>query len=255
MRIYLGTHETSWLGRTDVPLFISRRRLAKRKRLPTAIGRWALDSGGFTELAMFAGWQTSKEQYAEEVVCYQEEIRNMDFASIQDWMCEPVMIERTGLSVRGHQERTVQSLIDLQALAPGVPWCPVIQGFSVDEYLECVELYGSAGIDLSQFDRVGVGSVCRRQATREAVDIFSALRVFGLKLHGFGLKAGFIKTAVACKVESSDSLSWSKQARSQGIRLPGCTHKKCSNCIRWATQWYGELVERASRPAQELLFF
>ncbi len=31
MKFWLGTHEVSWLGRTDVPLFISRRRLARQK--------------------------------------------------------------------------------------------------------------------------------------------------------------------------------------------------------------------------------
>lgn len=47
---YLGTHQPQWLGRYDVPMFISRRRLSSRKSLPQARGRWALDSGGFTEL-------------------------------------------------------------------------------------------------------------------------------------------------------------------------------------------------------------
>ncbi|WP_422923118.1 DUF7221 family queuine tRNA-ribosyltransferase-like protein [Singulisphaera sp. PoT] len=46
MLFYLGTHETHWLNIARVPLFISRRRLARRKALPVAAERWALDSGG-----------------------------------------------------------------------------------------------------------------------------------------------------------------------------------------------------------------
>jgi hypothetical protein len=34
MQFYLGTHETSWLKRTSVPLFISRRRLARLRKAP-----------------------------------------------------------------------------------------------------------------------------------------------------------------------------------------------------------------------------
>lgn len=49
-QFWLGTHKTGWLERTDVPLFISRRRLVERVTLPRARGPWALDSGGFTEL-------------------------------------------------------------------------------------------------------------------------------------------------------------------------------------------------------------
>jgi hypothetical protein len=46
----------------------------------------------------------------------------MDFASPQDWMREPVMIERTGLSVREHQARTVANYLDLRMLAPRLPF-------------------------------------------------------------------------------------------------------------------------------------
>jgi hypothetical protein len=33
---------------------------------------------------------------------YAERIGRMDFAAPQEWMCEPVMIKRTGLSVHEH---------------------------------------------------------------------------------------------------------------------------------------------------------
>ena len=62
--LYIGSHEPSWLGRAGIPLFISHRRLARLKRtLPTAIAPWALDSGGFSELALFGGWKTTALEY------------------------------------------------------------------------------------------------------------------------------------------------------------------------------------------------
>ena len=56
---YLGTHHPSWLRKTDVPLFVSRRRLAGLKTLPRARGPWALDSGGFQELILHGEWTVS----------------------------------------------------------------------------------------------------------------------------------------------------------------------------------------------------
>jgi hypothetical protein len=67
MEFYLGVPEPAWLARTSVPLFLSRRRLARQRSLPRARGPWALDSGGFTELSLYGRWQTGERQYAAEI--------------------------------------------------------------------------------------------------------------------------------------------------------------------------------------------
>jgi hypothetical protein len=254
MIFYLGTHEPCWLGRTSVPLFISRRRFSRAKGLRGSLGRWALDSGGFSELLLYGRWETSAAQYAEEAQRHQDLIGKLDFAAIQDYMCEPFMIERTGLSLREHQRRTIQSFLDLKSLAPSVPWAPVLQGWRVDDYLRHAEDYATAGVDLVALDRVGVGSVCRRQASRQAYDIFTALRPLGLRLHGFGLKTGFFRLAFAASLSSADSLSWSRRARSEPP-LPGCDHRSCANCLRFALQWREKVGEIMRRPSQTSLPF
>src|SRR4051812_48159649 len=125
---YLGTHEPSWLARTRVPLFISRRRLARLKRLPSARGRWALDSGPFSELAFYRTWRTTPACYAAEVRQYRDRVGRLDWATIQDWMVDPATLSHTGKTVREHQELTVGSWVELSGLAPEVPWVPVLQG-------------------------------------------------------------------------------------------------------------------------------
>jgi hypothetical protein len=250
---YLGTHEPSWLTRTEIPLFVSRRRLCRQKSLPPARGPWALDSGGFSELSMFGGWRTGPEQYADEAMRYQREIGRLDFAAVQDWMCEPSMLERTGLSIGEHQARTIRSYLDLRRLAPGVPWAPVLQGWAVADYLDHADQYRSAGIDLRYAPRVGVGSVCRRQASYQAFELFSALKPLGLRLHGFGLKQGFLRHAFSAGLESFDSMAWSYRARRRGSPIEGCTHSTCANCMRYAIRWREALVSLGSRPRQELL--
>lgn len=247
MTFYLGTHETGWLSRAGVPLFVSRRRLARRTTLPVAMAPWALDSGGFTELNLNGRWETSPQQYAGEALRYAAEIGRLDWAAIQDWMCEPVVLAKTGKSIAEHQELSTASYLDLTWIAPDVPWCPVVQGWHPDDYLAHIDLYRSAGVNLTSLPIVGVGSVCRRQGTREVRDIFAGLRGLGLNLHGFGLKVQGLRRC-ARMLESADSLAWSFRARKERRPMDGCTHSSCANCLRFALAWRKEVLSEIARP-------
>jgi hypothetical protein len=243
-RFYLGTHMPSWLAAFDVPLFVSARRLRGRVNLPYAVGPWALDSGGFTELSMHGTWDNgpTPAEYAAEVRRYSRRIGRLDWAAPQDWMCEPVILAKTGLTIAEHQARTVDNYLQLRDLAPDLPWIPVVQGWRVDDYLRCVERYQRAGVDLAALPLVGVGSVCRRQATSEAAAIFGALHDAGVRgLHGFGVKTlGLARCGVL--LASCDSLAWSLDARRKPP-LDGCIgHRNCANCPRYALQWRTRLL-------------
>ncbi|MBQ1165804.1 hypothetical protein KBZ21_48280, partial [Streptomyces sp. A73] len=67
-------------------------------------------------------------------------------------------------------------------------WMPVLQGWTLQHYLDCLAMYTDAGIDLAAEPRVGLGSVCRRHATSEINEIVATLHSHGLRLHGFGVK-------------------------------------------------------------------
>lgn len=164
------------------------------------------------------------------------------------------MLEKTGLSVAEHQERTVQSLLDLRALAPSMPWVPVVQGWTEDDYHRCVDLYATAGIDLAAEPLVGVGSVCRRQGTAEAGRIVRGLFARGLRLHLFGYKTLGLTGAdsVAPFAASSDSMAWSLRGRNiwhhDQRRACGGEHRGgCGNCLTWALKWREKLVSRVDR--------
>lgn len=247
MRFFLGAHHPSWLAETDVPLFVSRRRLVGVKRLPRARGPWALDSGGFSELSMFGRWRTSPAQYVEEVRRFAAEIGPMAFAAVQDWMCEPGIRELTGLTVEQHQARTVESYLVLRDRAPEIVWAPVVQGWTLGEYEDHVRLYERAGVDLRSLPVVGVGSICRRQETTRASIILRWLASSGLRLHGFGLKIQGL-VAAADVLASADSMAWSLNAR-KNPPLPECSHGRCSNCLRYALEWRESLIARLERRA------
>lgn len=237
MRFYLGTHLPNWLERVDVPLFISHRRLAKRRRFPVARSAWALDSGGFSELSLYGEWRTGTDDYVEAVARYGAEIGQLEWAAPQDWMCEPHIIEKTGLSVREHQERTVSNYLEIRDRGPFIP---VLQGWELSDYEACVALYADAGVDLTAAPVVGVGSVCRRQGTSEIGRLIKTLHDAGIACHGFGVKTEGLALA-GRYLRSADSLAWSYQAR-RSWPLPGCTHKSCANCARFALRWRRQLL-------------
>ncbi|MFG2694834.1 hypothetical protein [Kitasatospora sp. NPDC048407] len=240
LRFFLGTHQPDWLARTAVPLFVSHRRLAHRKTLPRAAGMWALDSGGFTELSMHGEWRTEPAAYLTAVRRFSDEIGNLAWAAPMDWMCEPWIVQNTGLSVAEHQRRTVANFLHLRHSAPDLPIVPVLQGWELGDYQRCADLYEKAGIDLAAEPVVGLGSVCRRQATGEAALIVAALADRSLKLHGFGFKTLGLRLA-GHRLASADSLAWSFEARRKPP-LPGHTHKNCANCLPYALAWRTRLL-------------
>ena len=245
----LGTHQPGWLERLDVPLMVSHRTLRGRRRLPRARTRWALDSGGFTELRLYGGWQTTPIEYAHAVARYAAEVGQLGWAAPQDWMCEPFMLARTGRSVADHQAATVDNYCLLRQLAPTLPFIPVVQGWTAGDYQRCVRLYEQAGVDLAAVPLVGLGSVCRRQATGEIGAIAAELAAAGLRLHGFGVKQHGL-ARYADHLESADSLAWSYAARRRPA-LPGCVgHRTCANCPRYALAWRAQVLAGLDGPRQ-----
>lgn len=243
LMFYLGTHEASWLGRLTVPLCVSRTRLQHRRTLPRAAVPWMLDSGSFTELARHGEQTMTAAQYATFASRCRDEIGRLDWAAPQDWMCEPFMLARTGLTVAAHQQLTVTNYLELRSIAADLPFRPVLQGWTRDDYLRCADLYDRHGIDLATEKRVGLGSVCRRQDTAEADRIVRALAP--LRLHGFGVKITGLQR-FGHRLASADSLAWSYNAR-RNPPMRGCTHKSCANCPRRAVWWRDRLLTSLSR--------
>ena len=252
VEFFLGTHQPGWLTDAGVPLFVSDRRLRSYRRLPVAAGPWALDSGGFSELLLHGTWDhgPTPVEYAERVRRYQAEVGSLVWAAPQDWMCEPVMLARTGLSVAEHQARTVANFVQLRGLAPDLPFIPVVQGWTPEDYLACVDTYRRAGVDLTTAPLVGVGSVCRRQGSAAAEAILTVLHRAGVqRLHGFGVKATGL-ARYGHLLTSADSLAWSYAAR-RSAALAGCaSHANCANCRIYAHAWRRQVTALLTGPRQ-----
>lgn len=246
---WLGAHHARWLATAGVPLCVSRRTLTGRRSLPRAAVPWVLDSGGFTELSLHGEWTVPAWQYAAEIRRFRDETGLLAWAAPQDWMCEPWMLAKTGLTVAEHQARTVGNLLDLRAEGEGdLPVIPVLQGWVLADYESCVDRYEKAGIDLAAEPLVGLGSVCRRQSGAEAAAIVTALAGRGIRLHGFGFKLDGLRAA-AGRLASADSMAWSLDAR-RSPPLPDHTHRSCANCLAFALRWRERVLAALRAPRQ-----
>lgn len=250
MQFFTGCAIPAWLGRTSVSLFVSRARLAGLKKLPRALGPWALDSGAFTMLDQHGRWIVGPERYADEVQHWSREIGRLEWAAIQDHPCEDRVLRMTGLTVQDHQRATVESYLRLRELAPSIAWTPVLQGRTLGDYLRHADDYRCAGVELRELPVVGVGSICRRQQAIFAGIVLRWLADEGLKLHGFGFKTTGLLASQDCLV-SADSMAWSFNAR-RSDPLTECSgrHRRCTSCMAYALEWREALLDRLSGPSR-----
>ncbi len=240
LRFYLGVHRPGWLEVSPVRLFVARQAFGAMRALPVARAPWALDSGGFTELNKHGTWTRSAREYAADVRRLRDEVGKLEWAAPQDWMCEPFVTAKTGLTVAEHQRRTVDNFLELRSIAPDLPIATVLQGWRSVGYLDCAELYARAGVDLSAEPVVGVGSVCRRQSTDWLLRVALRLDDLGLRnLHGFGLKKTGLTSLSGQAFRSADSLAWSFHERRERSGL--------QNDLETALDWRRETLSQVAR--------
>jgi hypothetical protein len=239
VRFFTGLHQPSDCKHFDAA-FVSVNRLRKRKG-PFAVGDWIMDSGAFTEISTHGHYRHGVAEYADQIRRWKGN-GNLLAAVSQDWMCEPWIIERTGLSVPEHQRLTVERYDALLAEDTGVYILPVLQGFAPEDYVRHIRMYGER---LAPGQWVGVGSVCKRNGDPRAIaSVLLAIRQErpDLKLHGFGLKTtALANPLVRSMLHTADSMAWSFHAR-----INGRNGNDWREAVRWTTAI-------ASRPVQHVL--
>ncbi|MGV1768773.1 DUF7221 family queuine tRNA-ribosyltransferase-like protein [Agrobacterium vitis] len=220
---YVGLHQPA-----DARHFV--RACISIKRLWTRIKKIIcpdvlVDSGAFTELFLHGRYRHGVEDYAAVLYrLYTTGVVNITAAVAQDYMCEPFILAKTGLTIEEHQRLTIErydSLVaELERLFEGpVPFhiMPVLQGFAPRDYVNHIRLYGDR---LKPGMWVGVGSVCKRQGDPRA--IIAVLQGIAserpdLLLHGFGVKiTSLLHAGVRALLATADSMAWSFAARKQG---------------------------------------
>lgn len=223
VRFYVGLHQPGDAG-NFASACISVRRLKRRKK-PVDCPDVLVDSGAFTEINLYGGYRSSVEEYANELRrLHDVGVVNISAAVAQDYMCEPFMLAKTGLTIADHQRLTIERydalVAELDRLFGGkCPFhvMPVLQGFAPQDYAEHLRIYGDR---LKPGMWTGVGSVCKRNgAPEKIVAVLSSIHSLrpDLRLHGFGIKqTSLLHPGVRSMLYSADSMAWSFAARKQG---------------------------------------
>lgn len=157
-------------------------------RFPGAGYRW-LDMGGFSLLNKYGEYPFTVGNAMNLVARLVP-----DWYASMDYPCEPEISRRLGL--RDNMDRvraTVGIALEMARLeetVPGSQLVPVIQGYTIDEYQRCIDLYAEA--DLVR-PYMAVGSMCKRRSSSQLhvliPAIFNHARSAGCeRLHFFGLK-------------------------------------------------------------------
>lgn len=183
-----------------------------------------IDSGAFTELSNHGRYRKPVHVYAKHVVRWKRKLGARLIAAVsQDYMCEPFILAKTGLTIEEHQQLTIERYIALKDLcaiySPDLYIMPVLQGFSPEDYVRHIKMYEEAGL-LPVGSYVGVGSVCKRNSDPgQILAILQAIHGYrwDLDLHGFGLKLTALENKeIRDLLHSADSMAWSFTARKQG---------------------------------------
>lgn len=242
MRFFTGLHQPSDVRHFDAA-FVSVNRLRGRKGA-FAAGDWIMDSGAFSEISQHGHYRHSVAEYAGEIRRWASN-GNLLAAVAQDWMCEPWIVAKTGLSVFEHQKRTVERYDALMREdTAGVYILPVLQGYEPSSYIRHLIMYGSR---LAPGAWVGVGSVCKRNGDVRAIQtVLLGIKEWrpDLRLHGFGLKTtALADPLVRSLLETADSMAWSFAARRE---------QRNPNDWREAKRWAAAIT---TQPVQHLLDF
>ena len=239
MIFYLGLHKP-WHAAVLPRAFMSVNALRTRRK-PVNCADVIVDSGAFTELAQYGEYRHSVADYAADLRRLAS-VLTITAAVAQDYMCEPFMLAKTGLTVADHQRLTIERYDELLAERLPFPIIPVLQGYDPADYVRHLEAYGDR---LGPGQWVGVGSVCKRNGhPRQVLAVLEAIatRRPDLRLHGFGIKKTALELeGVRALLFSADSMAWSYAARRQGRNQNSAAE----------AQAYGAAIESVlARPTQ-----
>lgn len=150
--------------------------------------KW-LDCGGYTLLNKYGEYPFSPVAYANLVATLKP-----NYYASMDYPCEPNISRSSNLAENSERiAATVKNaacMIELEIHNPDARLVPVIQGYSLDEYLYCIDLHAQAG---TIREYMAVGSMCRRVSNQELHKLIPAIAERSMQagvkqLHFFGLK-------------------------------------------------------------------
>lgn len=159
---------------------------------------YVIDSGGYNVMSNYGGYPWSIKEYHKFL-----EEANFNWSAVMDYACEEKFDDI--MTVEERMEKTVENTIKHFDLEPNYNLLPVLQGRTINQYLESYDMLKDHGIDIS---RVGLGTVCRISSSEEIIETENRIREETDIdwIHGFGVKINAYK--MGATFESADSFAW-----------------------------------------------
>ncbi len=232
MRFYIGMHVISHIDMFENS-FISVNILKERKS-DIHPNNWVLDSAAFTQVLALGDFIMSPSDYVNHINRWSR-CGHLIAAVSQDYMCESFILKKWNRTVHDHQRKTVDRFYTIIDLNPNVYILPVLQGYTLEDYLKCADMY-----NFPPGCYVGIGSVCKRNRNIDEVkSILKGVADYtGFNLHGFGLKLTALQNPEIRKLlSSSDSMAWSFNARTES----NFTRGNRANDWTYAMEYYNKI--------------
>lgn len=164
-----------------------------------------IDSGGYSILSSD---DIDDHPKVEEYRKYIEK-STPEYYALQDYPCEPSLLNKYDAEVKDHIEKTVNRHIACLNEIPSniATPVPVIQGWHPDDYVACIDAFRDQGILPNEY--VGIGSIKREHDPITVKNIIKTVYEelpAQTKIHGFGAKTRlFRQTTAALYLDSADS--------------------------------------------------
>jgi len=192
--------------------------MTKNNRPPPSVRILFVDCGGFPSSFLYGGYTSSDEDYLR----YVKNVNATMFA-LRDYPCEPQILQKYNVTPIDQIHKTLDNHLKLLELIEKFNVfsrpIPVIQGWELDEYLYCLDLFKEHGLI---FDYIAIGSLCRHSATKTIRKIILTLRKElprWVKIHAFGVKLNVLKDkATWDALYSVDSSAWDFWARFEKLK-------------------------------------
>jgi len=189
-----------------------------RTRLPATVENVILDSGGFAFFSRWGDYPFSLEDYLDLVYHVRDEHPLFRVATL-DYPCEPEINRRQLMTNDERIEKTISNAVECVQADKTLPWLPVIQGYTLNEYLDCIERYREVGL---KSDYWAIGSICSRKGSPLQIrQIITGIKrqLPTEKLHAFGLGIPYLEDPqVFQSIYSSDSAAWNWEISGENMR-------------------------------------
>lgn len=192
-----------------------------------------VDSGGYNIQVNYNKYPWNVKTYHNWLDSYSHEF---DWAAIMDYACEKRFDNIHSVDERVN--KTIENTIEHFNIDPNYNILPILQGRSIEKYIESYDRLKDHGIPLKD---VGLGTICRISSSDKILETEREIRENCKdieKIHGFGVKINAYKKGA--EFESADSQAWVYPSSNGKVYLQnssGLTTIKMPENSRKRTVW------------------